>query len=371
MGLYSTNRIGAFSESAEDIQSIVQEIEQTSYDPDFGNLMEVSNMIAEVDQMMFESLLQADFISVTNESVMLEAEAEEANAQGNEVKKNKIIQKITQIIDTVIEAIKKAASNFIVKVTSIIKGDKKLVEKYKNLKADQLEGWKGIPNFAFPKFVNAKFMIENTSDEIMVVWEKFKKDVLLNLNITTKEECDTAANGAFRSTKMGKDVNKDKDEDLMYRFFEEEKDFFVPTNDQLSTAIKKLGNANEILKNAKDAAANTINSLKTIKKSIQQSNKVLAKGRTELNTYKGNKAYAVISHICKYANRTLSVIINLTARQFVAYRKVVILAGRYASKGDKKQETTNEAALLEEAFCDAIAESSDTYVFEHLGYGLY
>lgn len=370
MGLYSTNRIGAFSESAEDIQSIVQEIEQTSYDPDFGNLMEVSNMIAEVDQMMFESLLQADFISVTNESVMLEAEAEEANAQGNEVKKNKIIQKITQIIDTVIEAIKKAASNFIVKVTSIIKGDKKLVEKYKNLTADKLNGWKGIPNFAFPKPVSAEFVMKDTGFQIMDIWTKFEK-VYLDPDTTTREQFDEAANKALEAVKMGKYENKSSDESYMARFFEEKKDAFVPDNNQLAKAIKKIANADDVLKNVKNIAAKIIADLKTIKKNTQKSNRSLEKYRTELQVYAANKTYTVISSICKYANRTLSMITNLTARQFAAYRKVVILAGRYASKGDKKQETTNEAALLEEAFCDAIAESSDTYVFEHLGYGLY
>ena len=362
MGLYSTNRIGAFSESAEDIQSIVQEIEQTSYDPDFGNLMEVSNMIAEVDQMMFESLLQADFISVTNESVMLEAEAEEANAKGNEVKKNKIIQKITQIIDTVIEAIKKAASNFIVKVTSIIKGDKKLVEKYKNLTADQLKGWKGIPNFAFPKNLAIDTEISYVAADIKDIWNDFEKEYL---TAQTRENMDKAVEDAMAA------LNKEKTEKEYKRmFFEQEEDNFIPQNVQLKMAVKYLTTANDDLKVVKNVSAKTIAELKEIKKAVAQSNRKM-RIANELQVYSANKTYAVISAICKYANKMLSLFISLSARRFAAYRKVLILAGRYASKGDKKQETTNEAALLEEAFCDAIAESSDTYVFEHLGYGLY
>lgn len=377
MGLYSTNRIGAFSESA-DIRSIIEEIEQTPYDPDFGSLMEVSNMIAEADQMMFETLLQADFISVTNESVMLEAEAEEANMKGNEVKKEGILSKIKQIIDTVIEAIKKAVSNFIAKISSIIKNDKKLVEKYKSiLTSDKLSGWKGISKFRCPKDIDAVSAMKNYAAGIKDIWTEFESKVA---NSKSREEVDDAARKALDLTHVdySKEGEKNARNNMTDLFFEKEEENFTPSAAQISDALKKLTNANEILKNVKQIAAKSIADLKSIKQSVHSSLKKRREAH-EIEIYVANKAYTVISAVCKYANKQLSFVTNLTARQFAAYRKLVLLAGRYASKGKEFNVSSsnlpavvrNEAAMLEEAFYDAIAESSDTYVFEHLGYGLY
>ena len=87
MGLYSTNRVASvYTESTDAI------IRNTDWTPDFrvGSMMEACIEIHENDAKMFDSLIECDFLSSQNYNVMTEADAEEANKTGNEVKKRRL-----------------------------------------------------------------------------------------------------------------------------------------------------------------------------------------------------------------------------------------------------------------------------------------
>lgn len=389
MGLYSTNRIGAFSES---IGAIVKEIEETPYDPNFGSLMEYSIMLNESEQMMFDALIEADFISATNEAVMLEEEAAEANKAGDEVKKKKIGERIKEIIDKVITAIKKAVSNFIAKVVSIIKNDKKLIDSYKDkLNERNLTGFKGIPDFAFPKEINEKDVITASGAQFKGIWDNFYN---ASARASSRDEIETAAETALKSVGSDSGSNDNKKNDFDNQFFEKKVKSFVPNTSQIELMKKKLTNANEVLKEVKNIAAKTISELKQIKASV---GKFRAKGnlQVDMQAYGSNKAYTVISAICKSATKTLSAITNAVSRQIAAYRKCWILCGRYANKGKAQKSDDYDSNLpavrggdivdslknagdaaaanesYEEEIMSALAEASDVYVYEHLGYGIY
>ena len=106
MGLYSTNRVSGLTE-ATDIELVP--------DSSFGDIMECNIQLCEHERMMFESLIELDFVSATNEAVLTEAEAEEKNKAADGEKKVKIGEKVAQVIDNAIAAIKKAFANFIAK----------------------------------------------------------------------------------------------------------------------------------------------------------------------------------------------------------------------------------------------------------------
>ena len=378
MGLYSTNRIGAFSESAEQIADIVKEIEETAYDPNFGSLLEIPIMLQENDQRMFESLIEADFISVTNEAVMLEAEAQKANSEANKTKVQAIKEKISQIIETVISAIKKAAANFIAKVMSVIKNDKKIIDSYSStLNEKNLEGFAGIKDFAFPKNVDAKNFVSDKvvsySDDLAKLRAEIMDDD------ATKESINDVAEKIIQKYKF--DSKDDKKENFNNEkstidstLFEEKVAAFVPNNSQIEVMKKKLSNANETLKAVKETAAGLIARLKAAKAAASKGMK--NKEHEEFAVAADSASYNVVSAMCKHATKVLSMAINGVSRQIAAYRKCWILCGRYAAKkakgGEKSKETaTAESVALEEAMQIALAESSDIYVFERLGYGIY
>ena len=368
MGLYSTNRIGAFSESAQQIADIVKEIEETAYDPNFGSLLEIPIMLQENDQRMFESLIEADFISVTNEAVMLEAEAEKANGEANKTKVQAIKEKISQIIETVISAIKKAVANFIAKVMSVIKNDKKLIDSYASvLNEKNLEGFAGIKDFAFPKDFS-----DSSVKNLTVSYLNDLADATKFINSDpTLDEMES-----FYKDLVEKHKNEDK-KDIDNMFFNEKTAAFVPNNSQISLMKTKLTNANDTLKNVKDQASRIIAILKDTK---TKTAKIKTDAKKDKNvdeeTVKFAKAsYDIVSYICNSGSKYISKLVNGVSRQIGAYRKCWILCGRYAAKKAKGEESetkaTAESVALEEAMQIALAESSDIYVFERLGYGIY
>lgn len=368
MGIYSTNRVaGVVAQEAavkpevvseaEMMNQIIKEIEETAVDPNFAHMMEAAIQIHENDHKMFNALIECDFISAANEHVMLETEAIEANGAANESKFAAIKQKIHELIEKFIELIKKAAQNVTTKIIELTNSDKKLHEKYaKTLTAKNLEGFAGIPNFAYPKGNVLAGIIDKSKSTAT-----FSAFTVKVANAATREEID----GALAEFKTAIENEKSSFEKLSEEFFEAKVDKWIPDGAQISKISNAVQFSNDTIKAVKTLAAKEISKLKEIQKEAK-SGKVSFKDRKEageLQVYKMNKLYEVASKICNTFSKEFSAYTNMAIKQVAAYRKAFIICGRYALAKANGKEVQQEAMTIH-----MIGESSDLYVFESLCY---
>ena len=140
MGLYS--KMTSVNESTD---AIIKEIEEcTTFEPD-AHVMEYVLDIHENDHKVFESLIECDFVSAVNESVMTEAELSAFNEEANESKVKMLKTKVHEVIEGIMRKIKELAQAFLAKVLKLFKTDEKIVEKYsKVLTMENLKGFKYI-----------------------------------------------------------------------------------------------------------------------------------------------------------------------------------------------------------------------------------
>lgn len=373
MGLYSINKVASVAESVEDAvlneaEEFMRQIDECSYDPEFGHIMEAAIQLHENDKRMFDALIECDFISAVNESVMLEADAEEANAAGNEKKKIKISEMIEKIFTAVMDAIKKAAANIIYKITDLVKSDKKLYAAYKPvLTIDNLKDFPGIQDFAFPKaIINSESLksVENAKK----FSEEFNNAVT---RMESKEDIDSAYETFQNKVKEEKESFANMAQKDTY-FGEKEKSWKPTESWQISKMLNTLDSASDTIKEIKNHAAQVLGALKTLKNEAKSATKGVSKKTAgEVEVYKLNKLYKVSSETCNLFKQEFSAYISLASRQIAACRKAAILCGRYAAKKAKGAETkpeTEEKAANESMIMWALGESSDVYVSECLGY---
>ena len=368
MGLYSNNRVaGIVAEAAKTpeqdlaLEAFVKEIEETAFDPAFGHILEAAIQLHENDKRMFDTLIECDFISVTNEAVLLEEEAAEANAKANETKFAKIGEKIHQIIENVIAWIKKAAANIIYKITDMVKSDKKLIETYKPvLKMENLKDFPGIADFAFTTdvFDKNEMNFDDELEKVKDVINDFMKDFK---NQNDRESVDAKYEEIHNRLKSLEDVTKgfNKGEGTS-----KEKIWKPSSQAELDVIINTVSSASETIKFIKTESAKMIKALTDIKREVKAS---IPKGKSsELEVYKMNRAYEVVSKTCKIYSKQANGLTHVAAMNIASKRKALILCGRYAlkaSKGAKVEEKEQDVAA-ESAIMNALGESSDMYVFE-------
>ena len=366
MGLYSINKVASVAESVEDAvlneaEEIMRELDECSYDSNFGDIMEVAIQLHENDKKMFDALIECDFISAVNESVMLEADAEEANKGGNATKLQKIGYTIQRVIQNFIELLKKAAQNAIAKIIDLVKNDKKLVAGFrKTLTLPNLKGFKGISDFAFPsgKMLSADDL---TSEKDAV---KFVTDFMSKAYGTAdKEEMDKLYNEFIEEIKEREKFNND----YASVAFEKPEPKWVPTsNNQLGAMVDAVENGSVQIKAIKNHAAKVIGILKSIESSAKRSLSTAKKNKEE-DVYILNKIYSATTETCRYFSKEFKIFTKVTAQQIAAYRKAAIICGRYAAKvakgGVPSTETDSEEKSANESMIMwALGESSDVYV---------
>lgn len=368
MGLYSTNKVAsvAMQESSVDemLNESIREIEECTFDPEFGDVLEAAIQLHENDKRMFDALIECDFISAVNESVMLEAEAEEANAAADEKKKGKIGETIEKIYTAVIEFIKKAAANVIYKITDLVKADKKLYELYKPvLTMDNLKDFTGIADFAFPKAMINKESLKDV-DAAKQFSVEFNNQAM---KAETKEDIDSFFEEFAKKLSETEEKFKSMSGDGTY--FEERQEKWVPSEDwQLKKMLNVLSSASDTIGEIKNHAAQVMGVLKGLKAQAKSATKVNKKEAGEVEVYKLNKIYKASSATCSLFSKEFKVYTSLAMRQIAACRKAAILCGRYALKKSKGEAATEEKAAQESMVMWAIGESSDMYVAECLGY---
>lgn len=373
MGLYSS-KMATVNESTD---AIIKEIEEcTSFDSN-AHIMEYVLDIHENDHKVFESLIECDFVSAVNESVMTEAELSAFNEEANESKVGMLKTKVHEIVEGIIRKIKELAQAFIAKVMGLFKTDEKIIKKYAEvLKVDNLKDFKGIANFAFPKEKLDKNVIMEAID--------FVDDVATITKINTVGSSDQI-DGIVEAFKENakKAVNFSE---LSKKYFEDPVEAWVPTQDQLNTIVSVLKETNTV-KDIKDAAAQIIGGLKNSKSKAKANMKEVKsaddKIKSELEVKKSLAIYNVVSETVKVYSKSWSFYTSLASKQIAACRKAMLICGNYAAKkagkaaagentkGEKVErlkpedvEVLNNSALIEWA----VGESSDMFVAECLGY---
>lgn len=357
MGLYSTNRVSGLTE-ATDIELVP--------DSSFGDIMECNIQLCEHERMMFESLIELDFVSATNEAVLTEAEAEEKNKAADGEKKVKIGEKVAQVIDNAIAAIKKAFANFIAKFQQI--SVDRVVKKYSDaLKKDgALNGFKGIEDFAMPigfafsdiKYNSKKSEVEKSIREDII-------GIINNLNnCKTTEEVNKVMDevkNIFLDTSKEDDTDK---EDDISDYFKKKEASFIPSQEDVASSIDFFQKSPEKIRDAKKQAADITTILNKIKREIKRNCKT---GNNELDLAISKAKYDLVILFIKQVNKYSKKDFEMAKKQIAAYRRLIIICGKYALKnGNSKSTDTNtseETVNSESALDYIIGESSDQYVY--------
>lgn len=373
MGVYSTNRV--FDDTEHGFNE--SDFELTYCDPDFGHLMESVIAIRENDQMMFESVIQCDFIAAMNEQCMSVNEAEEANSEANTVKKKKISEKISALFKYIGEQIRKAIANMMAKIQDLVRSDKKLYEKLApTLTMDNLSKFIGIDNFALPKNIDSSFY---SLDKIQQEYDTQIKKIT---DATTREDVDSAyaEYDQIVVDLENKLDNISKDRNI----FGTSSKTWKPSSSDLEDLKSNMKDPKKAMKDLKDQAKNVSKKLNEMEKKAKENLKNAKKnGGDELEVYKLNKIYSITSRMARVVAKFNSAFINVKVKQQAAYRRAFIICGRAAYKASKKgskkasnnapENTGGEApeeveAEGESVMMDLLSESSDLYVYEMLGY---
>lgn len=373
MGIYSTNKLANVAAVDEETASIIAEVEECVADPGFGDIMEAVIQIHENDQRMFDTLIGLDFVSSMNEAVMLEEEATRTNAAADEKKASSIGEKISQIWDAIINAIKKACANIIAKIVALVKGDKKIYETYKPvLTMNNLEGFPGIQDFAFP---NAQITDEGLADKELA--KGFTGDFLSAVTkAENREDIDRAWEGFDKKVKERQESFSKLGEDSTY--FGTKEKLWKPTQEwQLKKMLGVVSGAADTISAIKGKTVAVIGTLKGLKRDAKSATISKKKGG-EVESYKMNKLYLAASTTCKLFSKEYKAYTVIAMKQIAACRKAAILCGRYAlkksknastdAKADTNTATSEEQNVEESALMWIIGESSDAYVAEMLGY---
>lgn len=352
MGVYSTNRLSSLTESAEQQVPVEEEFELTPNE-NLGSVMEAAIAIRENEQKMFNSLIELDFISATNEATMLEADAEAANDAQNKSKAKAIFDKIADLFDKAIQAIKTAASNLIGKIKELLDRDKKIVEAYGDIKVEDLKGFKGLSNYAFPKGELPDLKMINQADT------DANKMLDVIRNAADRDTVDQYAEVADNAVKSLKEAIKRDD------FFEEKVEAFIPNQQQITRMVSEVKDAKATITALKKLTTTSMSKLKATKDKAKTAIGT-AKG-DELEVYKAKTVYKAASAYVNGYMKMFNEYTHVTVAQIAAYRKALVACGHYAKKGSKAEDQTEEK-VEESALMYALTESSDEYVYAHFAY---
>ena len=102
MGLYSLNRVAGLTENAYINKSLIESMDDSNNFTE-TSLLEVSQIITEHENQMFNTLIELDFVSAMNEAEEAKAEEKkddaladekkEAKAEADDTKKKNILKK--------------------------------------------------------------------------------------------------------------------------------------------------------------------------------------------------------------------------------------------------------------------------------------
>lgn len=341
MGLYSTNRVSGLTE-ASNIELVP--------DSSFGDIMECNIQLCEHERMMFESLIELDFVSATNEAVLTEAEAEEKNNAADDKKKVKITEKISHLIDKAIVAIKKAFANFIAKFQELSRDH--VIKKYGEaaMKDGALNGFKGFD------CVKPKHVVKLDGKAILDINNGTENQKTLNEKLA---EIDKATTVEEVNNIEALKVEEVKEEDEF-----EEVQGYIPNTDGVKKCLELFKGSAKVVAGAKATYAQIERDFKHLKQSLKSSTK---SANGEVEVAKAKKKYDIAVDYIKATNKEVKQSMEFAKKNIAFCRKTIVLCGKYAlsnKKGSTEDNKNAEQTATEESALDyIIGESSDQYVY--------
>lgn len=370
MGIYSHNRVACVAanvnEATSEVEATMENFELT---PDFsiGCTLEAVLQMYENDAKMFDTLIECDFMEAENGFIMNESEAQVVNEATDEKKSEGIVAKIKAAINKFIEFIKSAAGNLIRKFNDLVGSDKKIAEQYKNvLTVENLKGFKGIPNFTSPKYIDGKI--------INAGFEQYAK--------TVSDYLDSGLdNTVVDSKKEYLDKFKQETEDFM-KAVEDNLNFInsdtkaenwkFEDDAQIKFALELLSNSSKVTKDIKKNTQTIIKSLKRIEAAskIFSKNNIVTKatGVTSEQSANAKVVYDFVSGSIKGYSKLFNSYTKALIKEYGQVRKAVIICGRASVKGSKGAVGEAVDMDIELAVENAIMESSDVFIMEHFEY---
>ena len=405
MGLYSNTRLSSLNEYAS------EEFKQTTK---VESLIETCVSIRENDYKMFSTLLDLDFAEASlltetpndpdaghddyddNEVVEMrkrhlankndhadekkekdeedyeskygnmaasQQDAEDNEVGPAEVKKQSIWKRIVAAIQTAIDAIKKFFDKAITKIGEVIRRDKAITEKYKDaFTDDKIAGFAGIEDFNKPTKTPEQ-MKNAVADKRKALTDDLKAGIDKVMAADSKDSISSTSEEILKKLdEASKDIDKE---------FFEKVDKFVPGKDFMELAYKSIGERTDIVKAIKEEKAGFEADLNATKKTVSDDYKKLKKGKdtAEVQLAAAAASFKMAQGFSRGALKLVNDYIKNTVKAFGAYRKAVLIVGKYAlgKKEDKKDEKKEANASFKFDLTDfAIAEASDLYVYESI-----
>ena len=323
MGLYSLNRVAGLTENAYINKSLIESMDDSNNFTE-TSLLEVSQIITEHENKMFNTLIELDFVSAMNEAEEAKAEKKddapaddkkETKSEADDAKKKNILQKAKELLEKVWEAIKNAFMTFLAKIRILLNNDKKIIDKY-------VPALKKVDDFS-------KYEKE---------FEYYDGEVP-SFGITLFDA-----------------VNKDNAEETVKKFKEDCDKF-------------KTG---KLTKAIVDKAIEVISG-KTFETFKSKASALKANVAAKLEGKEGD-AYEIANAQAKAAKECAAIYVKTIKKVLMDNRTILILAGKWAlanagKKEEKAEDKKDEKAATtdtNEAFDFALIEASNLYVTECL-----
>ena len=391
MGFYSRNRFSnMISESAPDVSGTIenesnnQEVSVseakdifTIDDPEqndvleesyldniyisekFGNLEETAIQLLENDGALFNTLIESDFEQATDNMRLSESVLEEVS---DEIFTENLIceaNNTSKIIIGISNAIKQAGAKTSSKLLELHAKDQSTFARFaKVLSIDNLTGFKGIDNFAFPSDATDKTLAKIASfDSLQAIMNIFSAKLNSESDRSSMKE-------AFDELKSSVDQNiKDFNRDVKEAF--SVTSTWNPSKNDILILNLYMKKPNNIKKDIAEKTSNAVKSINNIEKNAKNLCKAATNNRTDDATYKANLIYQATSYILRAAVRKFNAYLNFVVKEYALYRKAALICGRYCNRvvSKKKVNTTNESTIAM-----LIGESSDEYVYEQFAY---
>jgi hypothetical protein len=316
----------------------------------FGNLEELNIQLLENDNNLFESVISSDFTSHANEVALTESAFVEVQ---NEATANLIIQEAnncSKIFGGTRNSLKQAAAKTSNKIAALHKSDK---TKFKSFTYADLAGFAGLDNFAFPSATTDKLLDKLASFNTLVsAVESFAKTV----NSTSDRNKMQVAFASLKTKAAGESGMLNDNIKTVFK----SSNTWTPSKKDVAILAQFVKDASVMKKDIASKASDAAKAVKAIENVLKEICKAASKSNDPEAAYKANLMYSASSFILRTINRRFNMYLNSIVKEYAAYRKAAIVCCKYAHK---KATSTNESMIY-----NAIAESSDTFVYEQFAY---
>ena len=332
MGVYS-NYI------QKDIQT--ESVEFNAPDRTFKGIMNTVCEIHEMDQKMFESLLELDFASI-----ILKEDGENEKAKESKIKN--ILAAVKKLIDKAVNAVKTAISNFIEKIQ---KSGAEKVKEYADfvVKSDKLKDFKFETK-----------LLKADADSILM---NKKKDII-DTNMNSYRTLQSAASA--------EDINNTKSSNLetINKALEIKiDDLFESTENKTFSAedIKKLAEKFDVTKHTIKGRVEKMGNelISQIKKQGSNFESTIKGSNSDLKEAAAEAAYSIASNSTKGFLKLQNAVIDVIIKDYKNSRSLILSAYSFCKKGTKvtsDEKKSEETATSESVLIDNICESSDMFI---------